>query len=187
MDDRRPEAEALALAGDRIAAVGDADEINKLVSEKTRIIEPKGELVAPAFVEGHGHFVGLGQSKMILDLSAAKSWEEIVQLVEETAGKTPPGQWIVGRGWHQDKWVRAPTPNVEGCPTHVQLSRATPRHPVMLTHATGHMCLANALAMERAGVEERAASASGGEILNATSSPCCCRNCSRGSNCRCGP
>jgi predicted amidohydrolase YtcJ len=163
--DSRPEAEAIAIRGDRIVAVGSAADVQALVSPKTRVIELSGRLAMPGFIEGHGHFLGLGDSKRKLDLSRATSWDEIVTLVAAEAKKTLPGQWMVGRGWHQGKWNVPPTPNVQGYPTHEALSRVTPDHPVLLTHGTGHMTFANAKAMELAGVTAKSDEIAGGEIL----------------------
>src|SRR5262245_30758909 len=165
VDDGRPEAEAIAIRGDRIVVVGAAADVQSLVSPKTRVIELNGRMAMPGFIEGHGHFLSLGDSKRKLDLSRAASWDEIVELVAAEAKKTPPGQWIVGRGWHQGKWNVPPTPNVQGYPTHEALSRVTPDHPVLLTHGTGHMTFANAKAMELAGVSQSTPEISGGEIL----------------------
>ena len=77
----------------------------------------------------------------------------------------PKGKWIEGRGWHQGKWKVTPQPNVEGYPVADALSRVSPDHPVVLTHGTGHMCLANARAMELAGVTAATKAPAGGEIL----------------------
>ncbi len=65
----------------------------------------------PGLIEGHGHFMGLGQSRMVIDLMDTTSWDQIVALVGEAAAKAPPGEWILGRGWHQEKWrpCRSPT------------------------------------------------------------------------------
>jgi len=165
LDDLRPEAEAIAIRGDRIVAVGSAAEAQSLISSKTRVIELAGQMAMPGFIEGHGHFLGLGDSKRKLDLTRATSWDEIVALVAAEAKKAPNGQWIVGRGWHQGKWRAPPAPNVQGYPTHEALSRVTPDHPVLLTHGTGHMTFANAKAMELAGVSARSEEIAGGEIL----------------------
>lgn len=165
LDARRPRASALAARGDRIVAVGDDAEIRRLVGNGTRVIDLAGRLAIPGFIEGHGHFVSLGRSKMILDLSRARDFDHLVRLVQEAARKSPAGDWIVGRGWHQAKWVKPPEPNVGGYPVHQKLSRAVPAHPVLLTHGTGHMCLANARAMELAGVDKNTPSPPGGEIL----------------------
>src|SRR5205823_4373099 len=66
----------------------------------------------PGFIEGHGHFLGLGQSKMNLNLSGVRSWDEIVAMVAAAAREAKPGAWILGRGWHQEKWDKPPQPNV---------------------------------------------------------------------------
>lgn len=165
LDERQPAATALAARADRIVAVGDGAAICPWIGPNTRVIELQGRLAIPGFIEGHGHFLGLGQSKRMLDLSRARSWEEITRLVGEAAAKAPPGQWILGRGWHQSKWDRAPEPNVEGYPAHERLSRAAPDHPVLLTHASGHMTLANAKAMALAGVDRKTPDPPGGAIL----------------------
>src|SRR5207244_2058279 len=165
LEERQPEAEAIAVRSGRIAAIGTAAEINSLIGEKTRVIELAGRMAMPGFIEGHGHFLSLGDSKRKLDLSRAASWDEIIALVAAEAKKTPPGQWIVGRGWHQGKWNTPPNPNVQGYPTHEALSRVIPDHPVLLTHGTGHMTFANAKAMELAGVSAKSEEIAGGEIL----------------------
>lgn len=165
MDDSRPEAQALAVRGDRIVAVGRDAEIERLIGDSTRVIRLDGKLAVPGFIDAHAHFVGLGRAKMVLDLSKVATWDEAVELVREAARDVPAGRWIVGRGWHQAKWKRPPVDAVEGYPTHEKLSGAVPKHPVLLTHGTGHMCLANAKAMELAGVDRNTASPKGGEIL----------------------
>ncbi len=165
MDDRRPTATALAARADRIVAVGADADVRHLVGDDTRVIHLAGKLAIPGFIEGHGHFVSLGRSKMILDLTQARNFGQIVRLVQQAAHQAPAGDWIVGRGWHQDKWDQTPVPNVDGCPTHHELSTAAPENPVLLTHASGHMCLANAKAMELAGVDCNTADPSGGQIL----------------------
>jgi predicted amidohydrolase YtcJ len=165
LDDRQAEAEAIAIRGDRIAAVGNAADIQPFIGPKTRVIELAGRMAMPGFIEGHGHFLSLGDSKRKLDVSGAESWDAVVNLVAAEGKKTKPGDWIVGRGWHQGKWKQPPLPNIQGYPTHEALSRVTPDHPVLLTHGTGHMTFANAKAMELAGVSEKSEEIAGGEIL----------------------
>ncbi len=165
LDPNRPTATALAVRGERIVAVGDDASVEGHVGPATRVIDLEGKRAIPGFIEGHAHFLGLGEAKMVLDLSQAKSWDEIVGMVEQAARRTPPGHWIEGRGWHQAKWRSKPQPNVQGYPTHEKLSAATPTHPVLLTHGTGHMVLANAKAMELARVDRTTRDPAGGEIL----------------------
>lgn len=165
VDPKRPAAEAVAVRDSRIVAVGTDKEVSPLVGGGTIVLRLDGKMVMPGFIEGHGHFIGLGQSMMMLDLRKAKSWDEIVKQVEAAARDTAPGAWIVGRGWHQEKWERKPEPNVNGYPTHAALSRVSPTNPVLLTHASGHMCFANAEAMRLAGVDEATKDPAGGEIV----------------------
>jgi predicted amidohydrolase YtcJ len=166
MDEANPLAQALAVRAGRVVAVGRDTEVARWIGDRTRVIRLEGKLVLPGFIESHGHFVALGRSKMTLDLSKATSWDEIVRLVQQAAREAPPGRWIIGQGWHQAKWQRPPQPNVQGYPTHDKLSQAVPDHPVLLTHGTGHMCLANAKAMELAGVDRDTPDPEGGEILH---------------------
>jgi hypothetical protein len=164
--EQSPQVESIAVGGDRILAIGKDDDIKKWIGPKTRVIDLQGKLAIPGFIEGHGHFTGLGQSRMMLDLTTARTWEDIIRMVEEAARKAPEGKWIVGRGWHQEKWSRRPEPNVQGYPTHEALSKVTPNHPVLLTHASGHMSFANAEAMRLAGVDAQTRAPAGGEILH---------------------
>ena len=73
-------------------------------------------LAIPGFIEGHGHFTGVGEFRMGLDLREARTWDEIVAQVARAVRQAKPGEWIIGRGWHQSKWTKAPEPNVEGFP-----------------------------------------------------------------------
>lgn len=161
----QPEAEAIAVSGYRILAVGSAEEIEKYVGPDTEVIDLQGGLAIPGFIEGHGHWMGLGNAQMILDLTVAESWDDIVALVGEAASQAQPGEWITGRGWHQEKWSEVPTPNVDGVPLHAGLSRVSPNNPVNLTHASGHASFANAAALEEAGIGPGTANPPGGTIL----------------------
>jgi predicted amidohydrolase YtcJ len=165
VDSTRPEAQAVAIAGDRIIAVGTSAEIQRYVTRATRVIDLRGQLAVPGFIEGHGHWMSLGQSKLQLDLTTAKTWDDIVAMVRAAASKAKPGEWILGRGWHQEKWERPPVPAVESNPVHTSLSAASPNNPVYLTHASGHASFVNAKAMELAGITRTTADPEGGEIV----------------------
>ncbi|MCK5455796.1 MAG: amidohydrolase, partial [Melioribacteraceae bacterium] len=160
-----PHAEAIAIKGDTIQSVGSNSEIKKLVGENTEVIDLDGKFVMPGFIESHAHFLGLGNSMMILDLNSAVNWDEIIALVAEAAEKAGPGKWIVGRGWHQEKWDPVPELNVEGYPIHTVLSSATPFNPVMLYHASGHAIFTNKKAMDLAGIDTSTADPDGGRIV----------------------
>lgn len=165
VDDSAPEAEAIAILGDTIMAVGSSEEIAALSGPTTEIIDLEGQLAIPGFIEGHAHFMGLGYSKMILDLTQANTWDEIIAMVEEAVSQAEPGEWITGRGWHQEKWDVVPEGTVDGVPTHYSLSDISPDNPVLLRHASGHASFANALALEVGRVSPETPNPSGGEIV----------------------
>jgi predicted amidohydrolase YtcJ len=165
VDPAKPTAEALAVRGDRIVAVGTIAEIKAHIGQKTEVIDLAGRFAMPGFIEGHAHFTGVGASEMQLNLMKARSWDDIVAMVADAVKKAKPGDWIIGRGWHQEKWDHRPTPNVEGFPTHDALSKASPDNPVLLVHASGHATIGNAKAMALAGITRKTANPPGGEIL----------------------
>ncbi|MDZ7605071.1 MAG: amidohydrolase [Cyclobacteriaceae bacterium] len=158
-------AQAVAVRAGKILAVGSSAEVEKYKGQTTRMVDLAGNTMTPGFIEGHAHFMGVGYNKLELDLSGITSFEEIVRLVEEKAKTLAPGIWITGRGWHQDKWDSLPNEMVQGFPGHDELSKVTPNNPVFLRHASGHMGLANARAMELAGVSPASESPAGGEII----------------------
>jgi hypothetical protein len=159
------EAQALAARGGNILAIGTNQKVAAFIGPSTRVIDLKGRLAIPGFIEGHGHFTALGASKMMLDLRGAKNWDEIVAMVAAAAKEAKPGAWILGSGFHQAKWDRAPEPNVRGFPVQESLSRVSPRNPVWLTHVSGHAGFANAEALREAGVNRDTPDPVGGEIL----------------------
>ncbi|PYQ45117.1 MAG: amidohydrolase, partial [Acidobacteria bacterium] len=165
VDDARPQAQALAARGDTLVAVGTNEDIAPYIGIRTQVIDLQGRRAVPGFIESHGHFTGVGDARIVLNLTRVKNWDEIVAMVKEAAGKARPGEWIRGRGWHQEKWDRRPQPAVEGFPTHQSLSAASPSNPVVLEHASGHASFANAKAMELAGVTRDTKSPAGGDIL----------------------
>ena len=165
VDDDKPQAEAAAIRGDIIVAVGRTSEIRLYVDQKTNVIDLKGRLAIPGFIEGHAHFMSLGYSLMRPDLSTARNWDEIVGIVAQAADEAQPGEWILAKGWHQEKWNEIPTPNVDGLPFHDALSKITPDNPVLLSHASGHSYIANAKAMEMAGITRETPDPEGGEIV----------------------
>ncbi len=165
VDEKNPRAEALAVKAGRIIAVGSTEEIESFRSDSTQVVDLEGQFAMPGFIEGHGHFSGLGQSLIQLNFLRSKSWEEIVAMVEERVSAAEAGEWIAGRGWHQEKWTETPGKNVHGYPYHDELSAISPDNPVVLRHASGHSLFANAKAMELAGITRETPSPAGGEIV----------------------
>ena len=121
-------AEAIAIRGSRIVAVGPNSEITRFVGPKTAAIDLEGKFVMPGFIEGHGHFMSLGRSLQILDLSEAEYWDEIVSRTALAVDSLEPGQWLYGRGWHQDKWKNLPGKIVDGVPTNERLNEVAPEN-----------------------------------------------------------
>ena len=121
VEEGAPEAQAVAVRGDRIVAIGSSADIQKYSGAATKVIDLDGQLLIPGFTESHGHFTGIGQAELNLKLMPVQSWDEIVAMVAEAAKKAKPGEWIYGRGWHQEKWTSKPAENVEGFPLHKSL------------------------------------------------------------------
>lgn len=166
LNDDQPQVQALAIADGKILALGSTDSIGQFRGSNTEVIDLDGRLVIPGFIEGHGHFTGIGRSLQKLDLRENRSWTEIVDQVVIAAADVEPGQWIVGWGWHQEKWDRTPEVTVEGYPVNDELSRRLPDHPVLLKHAAGsHAGIANAMALQLAGVGLDTPDPVGGKIL----------------------
>jgi hypothetical protein len=166
MDQERPRAEGLAARDGEVMIVGSEREVRRAIGPDTEVVVlPAGAVAVPGLIEAHGHFLGLGQARSQLDLTPARTWGEIVDMVRIAAETAPPDAWIIGRGWHQEKWDSPPTRTVEGMPLHDDLSAAVADHPVLLTHASGHAALANAMALELAGIGSDTPDPPGGEIV----------------------
>ena len=159
VDARYPDATAIAVKGDRILAVGSDARILALEGENTKVIDAKGAFCMPGFIEGHGHFAGLGASLRNVNLAGVTSYDEVIRRVRSFIADKPKGTWITGRGWDQNLWKS------KAFPTHEALSRAIPEHPVMLTRVDGHAALANAAALAAAGIDDSTPNMTGGEII----------------------
>lgn len=171
VDDTNPTVEAVAVSSGKIVFAGAAAEVQKYKGDQTQMIDLQGQTMTPGFIESHGHIMGLGYNELNIDLMDTKSWDEIVERVKDAVGKAKPGEWIIGRGWHQDKWDKKPEKMVNGFQTHHQLSEVSPDNPVYLGHASGHAGFANAKAMQIAGVNQMSVEkmekdlGEGGEII----------------------
>jgi predicted amidohydrolase YtcJ len=164
LDAAHPQAEAIAITSGKIVAVGSNAQIARQITSTTKVIDLNGHLAIPGFIEGHGHFMGLGESKMMLNLRDAKNWDQIVAMVAAAAKEAKPGEWIVGRGWHQEKWDVRPQPNINGFPVNTSLNAAAPSNPVFLEHVSGHAAFVNDAALKTAGITRDTPNPPGGEI-----------------------
>jgi predicted amidohydrolase YtcJ len=165
LETTQPTAQALAVKDGRIVALGSDADIQPYIGKATQVIDLKGAFAMPGFIEGHGHFLELGDSLMQLDLTKAKDWDGIVAMVAAAAKKAEPGAWIIGRGWHQEKWTHAPQPNVDGYPLHASLDAVSPNNPVMLTHASGHGVYVNAVVLKMVDITKGTPDPEGGQIV----------------------
>ncbi|MBU0473522.1 MAG: amidohydrolase [Bacteroidetes bacterium] len=165
LDENIPKVEAIAIKADTIQDLGTNKSIKDLIGKNTKVIDLKGKFVMPGFFESHAHFLSLGESKLELDLSKATNWDEIIVLVAQAAEKAHVGEWIVARGWHQEKWHPIPAKNIDGYPIHTVLSTAIPFNPVLLYHASGHALFANLNAMDLAKIDTSTENPTGGRII----------------------
>jgi predicted amidohydrolase YtcJ len=159
MDQSHPTAEAVAILGNRIVAVGSSKEIKKLAGPQTRVIDAKGQLVLPGFNDSHVHFLGGGFQLSSVDLRDANSTDEFADRIRKFAEKLPAGRWITGGDWDHERWSGAPLPTKE------LIDRYTPNTPVFVSRLDGHMALANSLALRLAGVTRQTLDPPGGLIV----------------------
>jgi len=159
LDPARPDAQAVAVRGDAIVAVGSNDEILRLAGPKTRRIDLRGALVVPGLTDAHGHIRSLGEELGTLDLHGAASIADIALKVRERDRSLPPGAWITGHGWDQNLWPGKQFPD------HRALTEAAPGRPVWLSRVDGHAGWANLKAMEAAGIGPQTPDPSGGRIV----------------------
>lgn len=163
MDPAKPTAEAIAVHGNRIVAVGSAAEIRKLTGPGTKVIDARGQLVLPGFNDAHVHFLSGGFQLASVDLRDANTPEEFAQRIQSFAAKLPAGRWITGGDWDHERWTevngKAPLPTKE------LIDRFTPNTPVFVSRLDGHMALANSLALKLAGITKETRDPDGGLIV----------------------
>ncbi|MBI4509745.1 MAG: amidohydrolase, partial [Deltaproteobacteria bacterium] len=152
-------AQAVAVRGGRIEAVGTDEELRPFIGANTEVVELSGRAVTPGLVDGHCHLYGLGRSMEMLSLKGLGQVGEVAARVRDSAGNRPQGEWIIGRGWDQNLWTPAEFP------THEPLTAAAPEHPVSLRRVDGHALWVNRAAMAIAGVTSATADPKGGRIL----------------------
>lgn len=139
-----PQAEAVALDGGRILAVGSNQEIRSLIGQKTKVTDVKGATILPGFIDCHIHLIEYGLSLRNIDLRGVQSINEIKKRVSERARGS--AQWILGRGWDQEKFAE------KRYPTRHDLDEASPDKAVLLRRVCGHICVVNSLALKLAGI-----------------------------------
>jgi predicted amidohydrolase YtcJ len=159
MDKDRPTAQAIAVLGNKIVAIGTNAEINALIDAHTKVIDAGGKLVMPGFNDAHVHFTEGGFQLSLVDLRDAKSPEEFAARIRAFAAKLKKGEWVLGGRWDHENWK----PN--NLPTKELIDAVTPDNPVFVQRLDGHMAVANSLALKLAGVDKNTKDVDGGLIV----------------------
>jgi predicted amidohydrolase YtcJ len=154
-----PWAEAVAIRGQRLIAVGSSADISKLAGSTTRTVDLHGKLALPGFIDSHTHFIDGGFQLLSVDLRSAKTQAEFRRRIEAYARKIGPGRWILGGDWDHENWPGAPLPTKE------LIDAVTPDNPVSVERLDGHMVLANSLALRKAGITKDTPDPPGGLIV----------------------
>jgi len=152
-------AEAVAIRGEQIIAVGSRSEVQKLAAASTRVVDLGGKLALPGFIDAHTHFLSGGFQLLSVDLRDAKTQAEFTRRIGEQAKKVGPGKWIEGGDWDHENWRGAALPTKE------LIDGVTRENPVAVERLDGHMILANSLALEKAGITRDTPDPPGGIIV----------------------
>jgi predicted amidohydrolase YtcJ len=161
-DSARPWAQAVAVNGDTVVAVGDSAAVAKTQGSDTRVIANGKAMVVPGFMDGHAHFLRGGFQLTSVDLRDAASPAEFIARIKSFAAKSRPGEWILGGTWDHENWPGTPLPDRSW------IDSVTPNNPVFVDRLDGHMALANSLALEKAGVTRSTREIPGGTIVRRT-------------------
>jgi predicted amidohydrolase YtcJ len=157
-DPRGPWADAIAVAGDRIAAVGSSAEIRKLTPPTARLIDGTGQMMVPGFIDSHIHFLDGGLGLASVKLRDARTPKDFVARIADFAASAPDGAWITGGDWDHERWGGE-------LPCRDWIDAVTPNNPVWINRHDGHMRLANGLALQAAGISRDTPDVSGGTIV----------------------
>ncbi len=159
VDKSLPTAQAVAVLGDRIVAVGLNTAVEAWRGPHTQVIDADGKLLLPGFNDAHVHFVSGGKQLDSIKLNDATSAQEFARRIGERARNTPKGEWILDGNWDETKW----TPS--NMPTKELIDALTPNTPVFVSRYDGHMGLANSLALKLAGITAKTPEVPGGTIV----------------------
>ncbi|MBX2966727.1 MAG: amidohydrolase [Cyclobacteriaceae bacterium] len=157
-DEHNPEAQAMAIAGDTLLAVGSTAEIEKFKANNTEVIDLNGAFVTPGFIDCHVHFLAGGFNLSGVQLRDARTREEFVQRIKAFAETIPDGTWILGGDWDHENWGGE-------LPSREWIDAVTPNHPVWITRLDGHMSLANSVALKLSDIDNSVKDVDGGTIV----------------------
>jgi len=159
VDAARPEAQAVAILGDRIVAVGSNQEIDAWHGQDTKTVDAAGKRLLPGFNDSHVHFMAGGAQLDSVQLGDVTSRHEFVRRIAERAAKSTKGEWMLGGNWDETKW------DPPQLPTKELIDSVTPNTPVAVSRYDGHMVLANSLVLKAAGITARTLDPPGGVII----------------------
>src|SRR5499427_3625112 len=157
-NENQPQAQAIAVKGDRVIFVGSNSEAKKFEGSQTRVVDLRGATVVPGMTDAHYHFLGVGHREMELNLEGITNLQDFLAKVKVWVDKAKPGEWITVRGWIETFWK----PPV--FPTRWDLDKISPNNPVILGRADGHGAVANSAALKLAGIDRNTPNPFGGEI-----------------------
>lgn len=157
-DSRRPWADAMAISGERITIVGSSAEVRKLATPETHVINARGMMVVPGFIDAHVHFLDGGFGLASVHLRDAKTPQEFERRIGEYAKTLPPGAWITNGDWDHEQWGGE-------LPRRDWIDSVTPSNPVWVGRHDGHMSLANGAALRAAGITKATEEVAGGTIV----------------------
>ncbi|HEX7286967.1 MAG TPA: amidohydrolase [Candidatus Angelobacter sp.] len=161
-DKTHPQAEALAVIGERIVAVGSAAEVDAWHGPQTRIVDAQSKLLLPGFNDAHVHFVDGGDHLQQVQLKDAASPQEFAERIAQRAKTTPKGEWITGGDWDEQRWSSARLPTKE------LIDPVTPETPVWVNRYDGHESLANSVTLKLAKIDAKTPDPPGGQIVRDT-------------------
>jgi predicted amidohydrolase YtcJ len=162
-DSSAPWAEALLVRGEQILAVGDDNEVSALADQGAKTVDLEGHFVMPGFNDAHVHLGSAGEDWLAVRLFGTQSVAELQKRLAAAVAEHRPGEWITGSGWDHTMWPEKKFPDRH------QLDEVSPKNPVILTHVSGHVAVANSLALQLAGITRDAPNPAGGEIEKAAS------------------
>lgn len=158
MDQRQPIAEAIVISGGRITYVGDNSGARNLTGSHTETIDLQGRVALPGFIDSHSHLTMFGRNLEQTDCREARKIEDIVSSLKEVAGKTPPGEWVLGHSYDDTLLTEMRHP------TRQDLDRASTEHPILLSHISAHNKAANSAALKKADTSASTPDPPGGKI-----------------------
>jgi predicted amidohydrolase YtcJ len=159
VDKQHPKAEAVAVIGDRIVAVGSRADIDLWRGRQTKVIDAGGKLLLPGFNDAHVHFIQGGAQLDQVQLTDAPTPEEFAKRIAAQVKKMPKGEWVLGGRWDETKWPKSELPTKD------LVDRLTSDTPIFVERYDGHEALANSAAMKLAGIDAKTSDIPGGVIL----------------------